>query len=296
MNAPPWNSVNKLMSLDDVADFLGKYGVTKRPKQLAYYQCALTHKSYALEKKAVRVLTFDTAAPQAAPEDGDDVAMDFPEEVVERYRHCVRIQATSYERLELLGDAVLGMVVADYLYTRYPDQDEGFLTRTRSDLVCKTALAKLNTTIGLGEFVLLSDHVEHTVGRGNTNILEDTLEAFIGAIYKDLGIVATRAFVVNLVEREINMTDVILNDTNYKDILLRYYQQLDWNHPKYVLANADGPAHHRIFTVLVHDPKGRQVGFGRATSKKLAEQEASKHALYHFGVLKRRLAHPAAPP
>ena len=287
MSVPPWNVRNKLINLGDIVHIFSKFDVKRPPKMLDIYQKALTHKSYAIQKKNVRHLTVDAKVADVA----DPVSVEFPDEIKELYKNCVPLQSFSYERLELLGDAVLGMVVADYLYHRYPDQDEGFLTRTRSDIVCKEMLAKLNKSIGLSAFTLLSQHVETTIGRCSSNILEDTVEAFIGAIYEDLGIQAAKLFIVNLIEKEIDFTDIILHDTNYKDILLRFYQQREWAHPKYTIAKTEGPSHHRIFTMVVCDPRGNQVSYGTAHSKKKAEQDASKHALIHFGIIKKTFDH-----
>jgi ribonuclease III len=284
MSLPPWNPKNVLLELSDIDTVLSKYGITKKSKKVDMYRRAMTHKSYAKKKKATRSLLVgmdDT-------EDTEEV-VEYPAHVVAQYKDSVPLQEISYERLEFLGDAVLGMVIAQYLWERYPDQDEGFLTRTRSDIVRKESLAQFSKKVMFNQFILLSQHVEQITGRNNTNILEDVFEAFLGAVYLDLGITTCRKFIINLIEKEVDMTEIILNDKNYKDILLRFYQKCCWEHPKYTLEKTEGPSHHRVFTMVVLDNKGKKVGRGTAHSKKKAEQEASRRALLHFGVIKRKL-------
>lgn len=285
MSLPPWNSRNKLIQDKDVNNIFEKLRIGKQCKEIDYYRCALTHRSYAIQKKITRQLTHLSETNITAENDIDI----FPPEVIAKYKHCVPLQPISYETLEFLGDSVLGFIIADYLEKRYPNQDEGFLTRTRSDLVRKETLSKLSKKIGLDKFVLISDHVENTISRNGINILEDCLESFFGAIYKDLGINTAKQFIINLMESEIDFTDIILDDSNYKDILLRFYQKKSWGHPVYHMGKTEGPSHHRIFTMVVNDSKGNQVGHGTAHSKKKAEQNASKQALMHFGIIKRIL-------
>lgn len=286
MSLPPWNARNCLIQKTDVNRILQSLGIAMKCKKISHYRCALTHKSYAIQKKTTRQLTRKQSERNSSSNKEIDV---FPVDVIAKFKHCVPLQPVSYETLEFLGDSVLGFVIADYLDKRYPNQDEGFLTRTRSDLVRKETLSKLSKTLGLEKFILISEHVENTVTRNCVHILEDCLEALFGAIYKDLGIDVARKFIINLMESEIDFTEIILNDSNYKDILLRFYQQKGWKHPTYHVEKTEGPSHHRIFTMVVHDANGNQVGHGTAHSKKKAEQNASKHALMHFGIIKRKL-------
>ena len=271
MSLPPWNFNNNMITLDDINKILISYGVKNKAKCIDMYQRAMTHKSYATKKKTVRSIN-----PFEDNTGDENNLFDFPSEILNQYKNAIPLQELPYERIEFLGDAVLGMIVAQYLWERYPDQDEGFLTRTRSDIVRKETLASFSKKIGLNRFVLLSQHVEQITGRNNTNILEDLFEAFLGALYLDLGITCTRKFVINFLEAEVDMTEIILNDKNYKDILLRLYQKRSWEHPKYLVERTEGPSHHRIFTMVVLDNKGKKVGRGTAHSKKKAEQEASK--------------------
>jgi len=183
----------------------------------------------------------------------------------------------SNERLEFLGDAVLNLIVAGYLFKKYPDKDEGFLTRIRTKLVSGKNCAHLAKKLGLGDYMLLSNHVISINGKNNNRILEDTMEAFIGALYLDLGFELSGKFVLNLIEKYVDM-DTIKTDTNYKDILLRYSQKINIDHPKYIVEKQEGPPHQRFFTISVTLSKEIK-GIGSAKSKKIAEQLSAKNAL-----------------
>ena len=181
------------------------------------------------------------------------------------------------ERLEFLGDSVLGLIVANYLFHKYPENDEGFLTRIKTKLVNGVQLSKLAKQINLGKYILMSNHVENIKGRNSQKILEDAFEAFLAAIFKDLGFDAVNSFVINLIEK-LDFNDILFED-NYKDILLKYSQKVFKNcTPEYILVNTEGPPHNRIFNVIVTiNDKRYETGSGK--SKKQAEQLAAEKTL-----------------
>ena len=186
------------------------------------------------------------------------------------------------ERLEFLGDSVLGLVVANYLFHKYPDQNEGFLTRVKTKLVNGSQLAKLARQINLGEYILMSNHVVNIKGRNSQKILEDAFEALLAAIFKDLGFDAVNSFIINQINT-LDFTDVLLED-NYKDLLLKYTQTNYKNcTPEYSLVKTEGPPHNRIFTVVVVI-KGKEYSDGTAKSKKQAEQNAAEKTLKTFNI------------
>jgi len=152
------NSANRLITSDDITSILHKYGVYVSVKDLRHYQTGLTHKSYIGNMEGVKC-----------------------------EKGVVPLQPLSNERQELLGDCIVSNVVGPYLYTRYSDQSEGFLTRAKTKLVRHKTLAKLGKALGLGKLVLISRSVEDDKGRSNKRILEDLFECFIGAIYLDNG-------------------------------------------------------------------------------------------------------------
>lgn len=184
----------------------------------------------------------------------------------------------SYERLEFLGDAILGAVVAEYLYDRFPEEMEGFLTDTRSKLVSGTACAKTARDLGLGDFIELNPYMESHGGRKNNSVLADCLESIIGAIHLDSGITHSRNFIHQNILEYVDFQQLITKDDNYKSRLQEYAQARGWPQPEYFVTDTAGPPHDRIFTVHVH-VNGNRLGRGQATSKKKAQQQAAHQAL-----------------
>ena len=181
----------------------------------------------------------------------------------------------SYERLEYLGDAVLELIMSEYLY-KNKEYQEGEMTKLRSHYVCENALYEYSIRLGLNEFLLLGKGEEETGGRNRKAIVADIFEAFMGAIYLDKGLETVKKFIysniIPLVESgEINF----FND--YKSILQEYVQT-DKRSLEYVVVKEEGPAHNKTFEVVV---KIDDIIYGRgsAHSKKEAEQEAAKDVL-----------------
>jgi ribonuclease III len=184
----------------------------------------------------------------------------------------------SNERLEFLGDSVLGFVIAEYLHDQFPDEDEGFLTRLRAKIVNGQALARVATSINLGSAILVSENMEQAQGRRNPTILADALEAIIGALYLDKGLPAARTFIERVMLADVDLADLAARHDNYKSALLEFAQARAWPQPLYRLAREEGPSHDRIFTVEVV-LNNRIYGMGTAASKKKAEQIAAGEAL-----------------
>ncbi len=198
------------------------------------------------------------------------------------HRSVLRGQADSHlfsnERLEFLGDAVLGFVVAEDLYARFPDKNEGFLTRLRAKLVNGSALAGYALNIGLDRLVLMSGNMEQTGGRRNETILADAFEAVIGAIYLDLGLETARRFIHRTMLEVVDLTDLASRRDNFKSLLLEYAQAHGQPQPTYRVVAEEGPSHEKVFTVEVLIG-GVSYGTGSASSKKTAEQNAARKAL-----------------
>jgi ribonuclease-3 len=184
----------------------------------------------------------------------------------------------SNERLEFLGDAVLGFVVADYLFRRFRGENEGFLTRLRAKLVNGHALAHAAREIGLGAHVQMSDNMVQKDGRDNASILSDALEALMGAIYLDLGMNPARDFIHRLMLDDVNLSKLAQHRDNFKSLLLEHVQSTGDEQPRYELVSEQGPGHSRSFTVDVF-VGDRNLGRGNAGNKKSAEQRAARHAL-----------------
>ena len=193
-------------------------------------------------------------------------------------------RVASNERLEFLGDAVLDLIVTDYLYGKFPKRTEGQLSKIKSILVSKPVLAEIATNLSLGNFILINKGEEKTGGRKRQSILADTLEAVLGALYLDQGMEITRTFIQDNLFT--NFKSIMQRELyrNYKSILLEYAQSNLNKLPEYKVVNEIGPDHNKEFIISVY-LNGKEVGRGRGKSKKMAEQEAAKFALQKIGLL-----------
>jgi len=187
----------------------------------------------------------------------------------------------SNERLEFLGDAALGLVVAEILFKKFPDEDEGFLTKTRSHLVYKNELYNVAMRIGLIDFISYDKRFISYSEEGIKTISADCVEALIGAIYLDSGIEEAKKFIVKWIVNPNLETGRYQIDNNFKGQLLEYTHQQKWSSPDYVLVNSEGPDHAKIFQVEVI-VNGKSCGVGKGRNKKTAEQNAAKDALESF--------------
>ena len=182
----------------------------------------------------------------------------------------------SNERLEFLGDSVLGMLVADYLYRSFPDRPEGELTRMRADMVCEHTLASIAQGLGLGQHLLLGKGEEQGGGRSRESILADAVESVIAACYLDGGMDAAKAFVEKFVL--VNVPVRKLNNADYKTALQELVQQKKNQTIVYTLVGESGPDHDKQFRVEL-TINGEPAGVGVGSSKKRAEQDAARQAL-----------------
>lgn len=188
----------------------------------------------------------------------------------------------SNERLEFLGDSVLNLIVGEYLYSHYPDAEEGDLTKRRSRLVSRKALAAYARQLNLEEFMFVSSSAAQSLERGSESMLADAYEAVIAAIYLDAGYEAAKKFVERQVLGAMKRGIVITADENYKSILLEHAQAQGLGAPKYSIIKEEGPDHDRTFTVEVvvgDEPCG--IGVGK--TKKEAEQAAAMKAVEKIG-------------
>ena len=231
---------NRLIQQSDVQDILNKIcpigdnGQRLVINSLAPYQKAFVHESFLMNP---------------------DPTVDY-------------VPTDSNERLEFLGDKVLGFVVASYLYQRYPDEQEGFLTKISSRIVRTNMLHRLGRFLKLGEFILLSTnmdkltHVSAKKGRNSQKLYEDVFESLCGAIIEDFGdedgFRYAKRFITAIMEHEIDFAELILQNDNHKDTLQRYFQRLDktdqecdWPNPVYEDLGAWGPFHSRTFVTGV---------------------------------------------
>ena len=182
----------------------------------------------------------------------------------------------SNERLEFLGDSVLGMLVAEYLYHNFPNRPEGELTRMRADMVCEQTLAAAANRSGIGEHLLLGHGEEQGGGRNRDSILADAVESVIAAAFLDGGMAAARQFIDQYILVEVPVTK--LHNADYKTALQELVQQKKNQVLTYTLIGESGPDHDKRFEVEV-SLNGRVIGTGSGSSKKRAEQMAAQTAL-----------------
>jgi len=176
----------------------------------------------------------------------------------------------SYETYEFIGDSVLGFIITKYLFDRYEDKQEGFLTKARTKLVRGKTLTTIAENLGLDQWILMDDKGIRNGWNKNPNILEDVFEALVGAIYLDIGMIHAKTFVFSAFED----IDMNLTDDNYKDQLMRWCQANKIVLPEYIVQGQyNGTFHIEVFV----DGQPHGSGFGK--TKKDAEQNAAQIAL-----------------
>lgn len=188
------------------------------------------------------------------------------------------------ERLEFLGDSILSVITAEYLFSSFPGEDEGFLTKTRASLVCESTLAVLASELELGDFMSFG-HGEIISGGGKKrkSILADAFEALLAAIYLDSGMEQVRSF---LLPRLIRMLKIVSKkgSEDYKSLLQQIVQQTPEEKLSYQELAEEGPPHERVFHFAVY-LNSNLLGAGKGHTKREAEQEAAKQALILLGEL-----------
>lgn len=190
----------------------------------------------------------------------------------------------SYERLEFLGDSVLGIITSDYIFRTFPNLPEGELTKLRATLVCEKQLCVFSQELGLKKFIKLSRGERHCMGQNRPSILADVFEAICAAIYLDSGMEEAKNFVLKFIVPAVK-NPKIQNAKDYKTDLQEIVQKNPGETIEYVLIKEEGPDHDKKFTVeakISNNPVGR----GSGKSKKEAEQHAAKAALLLMGYSK----------
>lgn len=179
------------------------------------------------------------------------------------------------ERLEFLGDSVLGFVTAEYLFSEYKTQPEGKLTNLRAAVVCEKSLFRFAEKISLGDYILMGKGEEHTGGRNRPSIVSDAFEAVIAAMYLDGGMDAVKSYILSFIK------DAVKREVNFKDnksLLQEEIQKIKGNVLSYEETGESGPDHEKVFSFVVK-LNGEIVGEGSGRTKKEAEQAAAGDAL-----------------
>lgn len=279
----PYNNKNILIMEDDLTQLFMKNGLSEiKYKNINLYRTAFVHKSYCTMKN----LDFDKSNINC-PED------------------CLPLQDMSYERLEFLGDSLLGMIVANYLYNRFPDQNEGFLSKIRTKIVNGKMLGFLSEKIGFPKYAIISKQVEDVNGRQNFKIMEDIFEAFLGALFLDFqteidevkipdhikitpfsgaGYFIVEKWIIYILENYIDFSELIRVKNNYKDMLVSYMQHQLQDSPRFYEINVVSRNNTRIFTYCVKDRNNTVIASSTGSTKKEAENNTAREALLYYGV------------
>jgi ribonuclease-3 len=283
-NELPYNPSNILIQESDIRSLFDNHGLIAMPiKNINLYRNAFVHRSYCTMKND-----------------------DFHSGNERCPSNCLPLQEMSYERLEFIGDAILGMVCATYLHERYPDQAEGFLSKLRTKIVNGKMLGFLGDKIGYPKFVVISKQVEELHGRNNYKIMEDVFEAFIGAIYTDynndencsiefpgvkstffplsgMGYHVAETWIITILEKYLDFAELIQIKTNYKDMLVQYMQHTYQDSPRFFEVSFENVNNQKVFIYCVKDKSGLSLGTARGHSKKEAENLSAKEALLYYG-------------
>lgn len=274
----PFNPTNILLQATDIQSFFADHNIGNVvPRNINLYRNAFVHKSYCIMKND----NFESGNAKCPD-------------------NCLPLQEMSYERLEFLGDAILGMVVAQYLYERYPDQPEGFLSKVRTKIVNGKMLGYLAEQIGFPKFAIISKQVEDTNGRDNFKIMEDIFEAFIGAIYTDFqtdqdtvsannivplsgsGFFVAELWIVAILEKYLDFAELIQQRTNFKDTLVRYMQCSFQDAPRFLEMSVITRDNKKVFKYCVRDRADAILGTAEGYSRKEAENMAARAALLYY--------------
>jgi ribonuclease-3 len=269
----PWNPANKIIDDDTIHTILNRYGYTIPITDTTLFKRACVHKSYTLFRPENQ--NAEKVVYEVAPKPDD----------------CIPLQEFHNEELEFVGDSILGTVVALYIFTRYRGMGEGFLTKLKIKIVNNKTLGEIAKAMGMPQWLILSRHVEdYCHGRTNLRICGSILEAWIGAMYFYAGADAQAydicsRWLTTVMDTHIDFAELIREDKNYKDQLLRFYHT-NWHVcPRYRLIEEVGPVNDRYYTMGVVDTKDKVVAQYTARNKKEAEQQASRLALLYYGAL-----------
>lgn len=198
------------------------------------------------------------------------------------YLNEAKQRISSNERLEFLGDSILSFAVSNYLYAKYPEFDEGTLTNLRSLMVNTKSLSETAKDLSMGQFLKLSKGEEESKGRENATLLENSFEAYIGALFLDGGLLSVTKFLEKVLFPKIQN---LVDKKAFKDpksLLQEKIQAGKQNSPVYKVLEEAGPAHAKIFKVGVY-VGGKKIGEGTGKSKQIAEESAAKTALEQRG-------------
>ena len=263
----PYNINNILISKEDIKMLFKKYDIDIEVKDIKNYIIAMTHKSYIISEYTNY---------------NNNILKNIKKS---RSPNILDLQNKSSETIEFYGDSVIKCIVAKYLYLRYYNESEGFLTKTKTKIENRKSLANFARNLGLDRFLIISKQNEELGNRNADKFLEDGFEAFMGALLLDQGYDFCESYIFKLLNTEIDYSSILYIDTNFKDKLQRFYHQNGWEHPFFKDISTEIINNKKFFTVAVMDNNNKELVRAQETSKKKAEQKVSMLALLKFGQL-----------
>lgn len=198
--------------------------------------------------------------------------------IIEALTHKSYKKPYNNERLEFLGDAVIDLIVAQYLYEKFPEFDEGVLSKTRASIVNESGLSTLAKMINLGEHLYISNAEQNNDGRNKSSLTSNAFEAVIGAIYLESGLEVVQKIVIDMLNKAYPKIDLQTLSKDYKTALQELTQSIEGVTPAYELVKSHGPDHKKVFEIKV-SLKGKELARAVGKSKKDAQQKAAKIAL-----------------
>lgn len=273
------NEKNIPITTQFIEGIFKKYGLNYKVQNLETFQLSMIHVSYlnrnTLTEKTAKILK------EVIPMENNINKTIMP------------LQDKGYGRLEYKGDALIHLILAEYLFSRYENEEEGFLTKLRTKIERAEMLSKLSKILGLHEYAVIARNIEQSGGRlNNTHLTEDIFESFFGALFSETTYENCKKLLISIIEKEVDIAELIYTDDNYKDQLMQHFHQLKWGEPKYYEDVSqqknikEGCLETKYFTTYIKDPKGKIIGVGEGCTKTKSEQLAAYNALLTLDALK----------
>lgn len=285
-----YNENNTLITKEIMEKIINRYVSKKiKIKNIKPYHTALTHKSYTPHPYEYRDEVLDDVNKGTKIAKQKKYYINMRLEDIKKPKHVLELQSQHYERLEFTGDSGYGFIISDYCYHNFENEDEGFLTKMKSKLVNGKLLSELSIAIGLAPYIIISKKLELAGARSMPCVLEDVFEALVYVIFLEFGFEFTKELVTHIIEEHVDITELLVTNTNYVEELIKYYQSKKWPVPKYIdkKTNNDGSQSptSELYSVYVTGKDGKYIAIGTAGSKKKARQNAAKQALLKLKVI-----------
>jgi ribonuclease-3 len=263
------NEVNTLIEENYINKIFENLNIDHKIKNIKNYLIGTVHISY-LEKDILREKTAQ-------------LLKDIPPIDQNKKNNAIKLQKKDYSRLSHLGNAVIHLILTQYLSKRYSQKDQGFLTKLRTKIERAETLSILTKYIGLHKYAIIARNMELSGARENdVNLIKSLFESFIGTLSLEADFSVCETFFITLIEKVLDFADLLGTDDNFKEKIMQHFHKLGWKDPKYSDICAD--SEQKIFSVCVTNQKGDIFGIGEGNTKLKAEQNAALDALTKLNV------------